>query len=184
MLKSEFINLENFTNFLSNNNKKMLNRANPKDVTGLHSIYKNISNELQKNYYFQFIPKDNNTTIFKGKLNLAIEMNSLFKYYQLQSYIIGMNCLYLSLIFIKSRNVIGFSSITSIIFATGLTFYIFRYNYTKFFKVMDHFFKDDVNSLYENIKRADTGFTPQVIYSSYKNRCKMSLLKLIKQLKR
>ena len=175
MLKSEFKILENFRNFLNTNNNKQLNRANPKDVTGLHTYYKNISKELQPIDYFQFIPKGN-TLISKNKLNLAIEMNSLFKYYQIQSYLIGMNCLYLSLIFIKSRNVFGFSSMTSILFATGLTFYIFRYHYTKIFKVMEHFFKEDVNSLYENIKRADTGFTPQVILYIYyyKIRCRMS----------
>jgi len=159
MFKSEFAQLEKFTNFLKDYGMEFKNK-NQKDVLGIYSLFQSLKDELKLVNYFKFIPKVTNYT--DAKLRLAIEMNSLYKYSQLQSYIIGINCLYLSLIFIKSRKVFGFSSIFSIFGATGLTFLIFRYFYNKIFKVMDSMFREDTINLYEKLNRNEIGFNPEV----------------------
>jgi hypothetical protein len=157
MLRGEFRNLENFNNYL---NSPAIVRSQ-KDVTGIQKLYLTYTNELRKIQYFQFIPKDS-STISQAKLKLAIDMKSLFNYYQLQSYVVGINCLYFSLVFIKSRNVFGFSSLLSIALATGVSIGFFRYHYSKIFNVMDMFYKNDVKYLYERVKRDESGFNPLV----------------------
>jgi hypothetical protein len=157
MLKSEFKSLESFNTYLNTPSIK----KSQKDVTGIQFFYHKLTNELRKIQYFNFIPKDS-STISQAKLKLAVDMKSLFNYYQLQSYIVGINCLYFSLVFIKSRNVFGISSLMSIIFASGVTFGFFRYHYAKIFNVMDVFFKDEVKYLYERAKRDEIGFTQKV----------------------
>ena len=157
MLKSEFKQLEIFSNFLKNkDNKDIYN--NQKDVIGIYSLFQSLKDELKLLNYFKFIPKKDQD----AKIRLAIDMYSLYKYSQLQSYIIGINCLYISLIFIKSRKVFGFKSIFSILAASGLTFIIFRYFYNKIFKVMDYMFREETISLYDKINRNEIGFNPEV----------------------
>lgn len=160
MLKSEFNELENFVEFIETSSKKL--RKNQKDVTGIHTFIKGLSNELVRINYFKFIPISSSKES-QAKVKLAIDMHSLLKYYQFQSYIIGFNCLFLTLIFIKSRNVFGFSSLNSILMASLFTFLTFRYNYNKIFYVMDNYFKNDIIDLYDKIKRGDDGFTNKVI---------------------
>jgi hypothetical protein len=157
MLKSEFKNLESFNNYL---NKPAVKKSQ-KDVTGIQYFYLKFTSELRKLQYFQFIPKDS-SNISQAKLKLAVDMKSLFNYYHIQSYFVGINCLYFSLIFMKSRRVLGISSIMSIIFASGVTFGFFRYHYSKIFGVMDLFFKDEVKYLYETAKRDKIGFNQKV----------------------
>lgn len=157
MLKSEFKSLETFNNYLNTPAVK----KSQKDVTGLQFFYLKYTNELRKIQYFQFIPKDS-SNVSQAKLKLAVDMKSLFNYYQIQSYLVGINCLYFSLIFMKSRNVIGITSLMSMILASGVTFGFFRYHYSKIFNVMDVFFKGEVKFLYERAKRDEIGFNQKV----------------------
>ena len=78
MLKSEFKSLETFNNYLNTPAVK----KSQKDVTGLQFFYLKYTNELRKIQYFQFIPKDS-SNVSQAKLKLAVDMKSLFNYYQI-----------------------------------------------------------------------------------------------------
>ena len=161
MLKSELKILESFSNFLDDWKKGKSINYDQKDETGIKKMFTLYRDELSLVNYFKFIPKTKdkiNVKIAEAKLKLAIDLNNMFKYYQIQSYLIGINCLYFSLLFIKSRKVFGFSSIFSILLSSGLAFYLFRYHYNKIFRVMDIMFNEDVRSLYNRIRREENGF--------------------------
>ncbi len=158
MSKSEISQLEKFTTSLST---KFEEKVSAKDVTGFVSYFKSYSKELERLQYFEFIPKES-TQASKAKLKLAVDLKCLFNYYQFQSYVVGINCLYLFLILKRSKNVIGFGSLMSIALASGFTFYYFRLNFNKILNTMDFFFKDDVIFLSNKLKRKDLGFSENV----------------------
>jgi hypothetical protein len=157
MSKNEITQIENFTKSLIQNDYY----SSSKDITGIANYFRSISKELKKIQYFDFIPKDP-TLASQSRLKLAIELKALLNFYNYESYIVGINCLYLFLVLKKSKNAIGITSIFSLIFASAMTFYYFKMNYEKLFKTMDYIFKDEVFFLKDKLKRKEEGFTSNV----------------------
>jgi hypothetical protein len=159
MIKNDSSKLQNFTEFLIKNPNDIYSKN--KDITGIFNYFRNFSTELNKLKYFEFIPKDSTYTS-KSRLRLAIEMKSLLNYYTFQSFIFGINFLYFFLIFKRSTNVIGISSILSINSATLITFYLLKIKFQEIFKIMDVIYKDEVIFLNNKLKRKESGFNEEV----------------------
>lgn len=157
-ISEELKNLEDFKNTLDSNKvkRKEINYDN-QDVTGIRKYFSKYINEYKMINYFRYIAKDN-TKFSEAKLNLAIELKTLLNYYQVHSYILGMNILYFALL-LKRKNVFGINTIISLGLVSFVSLSFYRYNYLKIFGLMNNFFYEDIENLHKNITREEAGFT-------------------------
>jgi len=159
-MSNELNILNKFITFLEEFKKEK--QLNPRDITGVPTYLNKCWNELNLIKYFKYIAKDN-TKISQAKLNLAVELKTLLKYYHIQSQILGINALYFLFIFGKSKTLIGLTS--SILFASSMSFFYYKFHYSKIFNVMDKLFYNEISFLSQKLKRDQEGFTPKVFIS-------------------
>lgn len=162
MSNNELERLEKFSKSLTSQNTIEYS----KDITRLNYLYKKYIRQLDKEQYLHFVPKDH-TIASKARLKLAIDLKSQLNYYKFQSALIGINCLYFSLLVKKSKNVLGFSSFASIIFSSLVSFLFYKRFFIHYEKVVDNIFKEELIFLAEKIERKKQGFTDEV--SKFKN---------------
>jgi hypothetical protein len=153
-MKKEFTKLENFVNFLKNEDNEL---KNPNNNLLTKSISK-IKNHFKYLQYFDFINKDN-TKISNANLNLMIELKSIMKSNNIKSYISSFTFLYFLTLFTKRRSPIKL--VFYIFLTSGVLFYQ-QFSYSnKIITVVNTLMKKEVYDLYNKLKYEDLGISEE-----------------------